>query len=175
MPPSIWPSTASGLIALPTSCAVPIQTTRVRPELDVDLDDDAHRGDRERDVRPLAGDLARLGIERRRARVAVDALDVDLAAAAALALLERRPAGVAHGAGRHPRHPRGGRRAGRADRGRRVRRQRDVVGAELRARDLEDHADDALTDLGGGASARSALPSARSTTRAAQKSSKPSE
>ena len=31
MPPSIWPSTACGLIALPTSCAVPIQTTRVSP------------------------------------------------------------------------------------------------------------------------------------------------
>ena len=68
MPPSIWPWTACGLIALPTSCAVPTQTTRVRPEVDVDLDDDAHRGHRQRDVRALAGDLARLGIERRRRR-----------------------------------------------------------------------------------------------------------
>ena len=84
-------------------------------ELDVDLDDDAHRGDRERDVRALAGDLAGLRVERRRARVAVDALDVDLAATGALALLERGAARVAHGTGGHPRHPRGGRRAGRAD------------------------------------------------------------
>jgi hypothetical protein len=31
VPPSIWPITACGLIALPMSCAVPIQTTRVSP------------------------------------------------------------------------------------------------------------------------------------------------
>ena len=50
--------------------------------------------------------------------MAVDALDVDLAAALPLALLERGPAGVAHRAGRHPRHPRRGRGARRADRSR---------------------------------------------------------
>ena len=31
VPPSIWPWTASGLTARPTSCAVPIQTMRVSP------------------------------------------------------------------------------------------------------------------------------------------------
>ena len=41
-------------------------------ELDVDLGDDPHRRDGERDVRALAGDLAGLGIERRRRQVAVD-------------------------------------------------------------------------------------------------------
>ena len=48
------------------------------PELHVDLDDDPHRGDRERDVRPLAGELPRLGVERERPGMTVDALDVDL-------------------------------------------------------------------------------------------------
>ena len=52
-----------------------------QPELDVHLGDDPHGGAGEGDVGTLAGDLPRLGIERRRARVPVDALDVDLAAA----------------------------------------------------------------------------------------------
>ena len=117
-------------------------------ELDVDLGDDAHRRDREGDVRALGGDLAGLGIERRRPRVAVDALDVDLSSAAPLPLLERRAAGELDRAGRHPGHPRGGRRAGRSDGGRAGLGKRHVVGAELRAGDLEDHVRDALSDLG---------------------------
>ena len=64
-------------------------------ELDVDLDDDAHRGDRERDVGALAGDLPGLRVERRRARMPVDALDVDLVAPAARA--PRAPRGTRHG------------------------------------------------------------------------------
>ena len=116
-------------------------------ELDVDLDDDPHRGNRERDVRALAGDLAGLRVERRRPWMAVDALDVDLAAAQALALpsAARR---VPHRAGRHPGHPRGRGRAGGADRRRRVRREAHVVGTELGARHLKHHAHDALADLG---------------------------
>ncbi len=37
MPPSIWPSTSSGLIALPTSCAAVILDQLHRAELEVDL------------------------------------------------------------------------------------------------------------------------------------------
>ena len=120
-----------------------------QPELDVDLGDDAHRrasraahGARSPVIWPVSGSSGR------RARMAVDALHVDLARPRALTLLERRAARVADGAGRHPRHARCGRRAGRADGCRRVRHQRDGVGAELGARDLEDDADDALADLG---------------------------
>ena len=104
VPPSIWPSTACGLIALPTSCAVPIQTMRVSPSSTSTSATTLIAAHRERDVGALARDLAGLGVERRRRRVAVDALDVDLAAAARLALGERRAAGELHRAGRHPRH-----------------------------------------------------------------------
>ena len=89
MPPSIWPSTAVRLERVADVLRGADPDDAREAELDVDLDDDAHRGDRERDVRLPVGDLARLGIERERARVAVDALDVDRAAARALALLER--------------------------------------------------------------------------------------
>ena len=83
--------------------------------------------------------------------VAEDALDVDLAAAARLALGERGAAGVADGAGDHVGLARGRGRAGRVDRRGRRRREPDVVDPELGARDLEDHVRDALPDLGGGA------------------------
>ena len=168
-PSRVWISSIS---ARPRPCAVPpsiwpIDRLRVeraadvlrradpddagQAEVDVDLGDDPHRRRRKLHVGALAGDLAGFRVERRRARMAEDTLDVDLAAAEPRLLLERRTAGVTHGARRHLGHPRGGRRAGRADRGRRDRREGDVVGAELRPRDLEDDALDALADLGGGA------------------------
>ena len=59
----------------PPSRSTPI---RGRGRLDVDLDDDAHRGDGERDVRAIARCLPGVGIERERSRMTVDALDVDL-------------------------------------------------------------------------------------------------
>ena len=152
VPPSIWPSTACGLSGRADVLRRADPDDARQAELDVDLGDDAHRGAREGDVGALARDLAGLGIERRRARMAVHALDVDLAAARPLALLERRAAGVAHGAGRHPGHARRRGRAGRADASRSCAGASvDVVGAELGARDLEDHAGHALADLGRGA------------------------
>ena len=48
-------------------------------EIDVHLDDDPHRRQRERDVRLTLSDLARLGIEREGVRVPIHALDVCLA------------------------------------------------------------------------------------------------
>src|SRR5581483_4350162 len=62
------------------------------PEVDVDLGDDPHGGDRERDVRALAGGLAGLGVEGPGPRVVVDALGVDLRGPGAPALLESGPA-----------------------------------------------------------------------------------
>ena len=145
-------------------------------ELDVDLGDDAHRGHGEGDVGALARDLAGLGVERRGPRVAVDPLDVDLARADALALARAprgrraapRPAAihVIREADAEPAEPT---RRGRA------RREHDVVGAELGARDLQDHVRHALADLGGGAVDLGASRRRRRTTRAAVKSSKPSE
>ena len=117
-----------------------------KAELDVDLGDDAHRGTGERNVRALARDLAGLRIERRRPGMSVHPLDVDLAAAA-LALLERRPARIAHGPRRHPCHPRRRRRACRAHRRGRVWHQGHRSRTELGARHLQDHACDALPHL----------------------------
>ena len=151
MPPSIWPSTACGLIALPTSCAVPIQTTRVRPRSTSTSTTTFIAAHANATCARSPADLARLGIERLRARVAVDALDVDLAA----------------GSRRAPRAPRGTRRR-TAPAAIHVMRDADaepdeptasvepgasahVVGAELGARDLEDHVRHALADLGRGA------------------------
>ena len=148
-----------------------------QPELDVDLGDDAHRRDREarrasarRSIWPVSGSSGA------RPRVVVDALDVDLAAAGALALLERGAARELDGAGRHPRQARRRRRAGRADASpSSCGASAHVVDAELGARDLEDHAVDALADLGGGAVDLGRAVRRASRTRAAQKSSKPSE
>jgi hypothetical protein len=70
-------------------------------EVDVDLGDHAHSVDSEGDMCALAGDLAGLGIERRRSRVPEDALDVDLAAALRVPLLEGGATGIADGAGDH--------------------------------------------------------------------------
>ena len=50
MPPSIWPSTASGLSARPTSCAVAICDHPDQPELGVDVDHGPVGGERERHV-----------------------------------------------------------------------------------------------------------------------------
>ena len=131
-------------------------------ELDVHLGDDAHRGDGERDVGALAGDLAGLGVERGGARVAVDALDVDLAAgplaarsSAARHASRTAPAAihVIRDAEAEPAEPTAAVPGGASD---------DVVGAELGARDLEDHVGDALADLGRGAVDLGATPSARS-------------
>ena len=117
-------------------------------ELDVDLRDDAHRRDGERDVRLTLGDLTRLRVERERARVPVDALDVD-GASHPVALLERRAARGLHGAGRHPGHPRGRRGACRSDVRRGSGRDGDVLRPELEPRHLQDHLAHALTHLGG--------------------------
>src|SRR4029078_4592178 len=73
-------------------------------EDDVVLGAVLHRARRGRDVRALARDLARLRVERRRARVAVDLLDVDLLSGAPLLLLERGTARVAHRTGGHAPH-----------------------------------------------------------------------
>jgi hypothetical protein len=100
-----------------------------QPEVDVDLHDHAHRRHRERDVRALSGRLPGLRVERKRSRVAVYALEVDLSAPRALSLLERVAASELHGARRHPRHARRRRGPGRADVGRRSGDQRDVVGS----------------------------------------------
>ena len=75
-------------------------------EVDVHLGDDPHRRDGEGDVGALARDLAGLGVEGGRPRMAVDALDVDIPAGALL-LLERGPARIADRPRRHPGHPRG--------------------------------------------------------------------
>ena len=72
-------------------------------ELHVHLGDDPHRCARVGDVRALAGDLARLRVEGRRAGVAVHAFHVDLAAGS-LAFSEGRAACLADGAGGHPGH-----------------------------------------------------------------------
>ena len=101
-------------------------------------------------MRRAVGDLSGLGVERERARMPVDALDVDLAARPLL-LLECCPAGELDRACRHPGHARRGCRAGRADCARGRTRQRDVLDPELRARDLEDDVRDALPDLRPGA------------------------
>ena len=101
-------------------------------------------------MRSLAGDLAVLGIERCRARMPVHALDVDVGAIApSRPLLEGGPAGVTHRSRRHPGHPRGRRRSGRVDRRRHRGSDPHVVRLQLRARDLQQHARDALSDLGG--------------------------
>ena len=152
VPPSIWPSTGCGLIALPTSCAAPIQTTRVSPSSTSTSATTRIAQTAKRDVGALAGDLAGLGVERRRRRVAVDALDVDLAAAAR-ARARRAPRGRRRGRRRRPSTSAATPRSSRPSPTRRgrVRREPDVVDAELRARDLEDHVRDALPDLGGGA------------------------
>jgi len=119
-------------------------------ELDVDLGDHAHGCAGEGNVRRPIRDLAGLGVERIRARMAVDAFDVDVAARP-LTFLERRATRELDGAGRHPGHPRGGGGACRPDpRGRR-RRQRDVLDRELRSRDLEADVGHSLPDLGPGA------------------------
>src|ERR671922_25065 len=77
-------------------------------QLDVHLDHDPHRRARERDVRAAVRHLAGLGIEVERARVAVDALEVDLLPAAELAaapleLVPSRAARRLHGTRGHPR------------------------------------------------------------------------
>ena len=124
--------------------------------IDVYLRDYPHGRARKRHVRALAADhLARLGIERIRARVAVDALDADLVArlqlaASALELQAHLAAGELNGAGGHPRLPgsRGGARRLHAHG--RVRRDDDLLDFELGTRHLGHDADDALADLGRG-------------------------
>ena len=69
MPPSIWPSSACGFIALPTSWVVASSTTRTRPELDVDVDDRAVGGEGELQVRVALAVLVE------RVRLAVVPLD----------------------------------------------------------------------------------------------------
>ena len=98
----------------------------------------------------LARHLTRLGIERRRARMAVDPLQVDVRSGAPM-LGERVAARELDGTRCHPGHPRCRRRAGGADRGSRRRREEDVLRLELRARRLEDHVRDALPHFGGSA------------------------
>src|SRR5262249_18396004 len=110
-----------------------------------------HRAHAEGNVSTLAGDLARLRVERGRRSVPVDALDVDLAAAARLPLGECGAAGVANGAGDHHRLPRRRRRPAGFDGRGRVRCELDMIGAELGPGDLEDHIRDTLADLGRGA------------------------
>ena len=105
VPPSIWPVMLWRVERLADVLRGPDPDEPRQPELDVDLGDDPHRARRERDVGTLADDLAGLGIERDVRGVPVDPLDVDLAAPRDGALLERRAAGVAHGAGSHPGHP----------------------------------------------------------------------
>ena len=115
VPPSIWPSTAWGLIALPTSCAVPIQTTRVRPRSTSTSATTCIAAtasatcERSPVVWPVSGSSGHVR------RVVVDPLDVDLLRAGALALLERGAARELDGAGGHRRQARGRGRAGRVD------------------------------------------------------------
>ena len=45
-------------------------------EVDVDFGDDLHRTDAEGNVCALTGDLARVGIKRRRRRMAINAFDI---------------------------------------------------------------------------------------------------
>ena len=161
MPPSIWPSTGLRVDRLADVLRGADPDDAREAELDVDLGDDPHRARSEGDVRAVARDLAGLGIERRRARVAVDALDVDLARRSRAAPRARARQASPHRAGGHPRHPRRRRRAGRVDAVGRARREHDVLGAELGARDLEDHARHALADLGGGAVHLGGEPSGR--------------
>ena len=151
VPPSIWPVMLCGVERLADVLRGPDPDEPRQAELDVDLGDDAHRARRERDVRALAQHLAVLGIEREGRGVAVDPLDVDLAALTHGALLERCAAGVANGAGGHPGHARGGGRSGRVDGARRARRERDLARPELGLGDLEDDADEPLADLDPGA------------------------
>ena len=119
-------------------------------ELDVHLDDDTHRRHRESHVRLAVRDLPCLGIERERARMAVDPLDVD-DAFHPVSFLERRPTRGLHGARCHPRHARRRGRASRSHVRSRSGRKRDVVRTELEACDLEDDVADALTYLRRGA------------------------
>ena len=104
MPPSIWPSTAVRLSACADVLGGPDPDDPRQAELDVHLGDHAHCGHCECDVCLPVRDLARLRIEREGARVPVDALDVDGAAARAIALLERSPAGRLCRPCRHPGH-----------------------------------------------------------------------
>ena len=126
-------------------------------------------------MRALARDLAVLGIERRRARVAVDALDVDLAARrarrarASAARQASRTAPVAiqvmREADAEPAEPTVAVVCGR---------ERDVLGREL-VRATCSSTEPTPWPTSAAAQCTTAPPSARSTTRAAQKSSKPSE
>ena len=65
MPPSIWPSTSVGLIALPTSCAAVIFSSRHGAELDVDLE----LGDLRAEAVDRVGHALAVGVERRRRRI----------------------------------------------------------------------------------------------------------
>ena len=156
----------SGLTALPDVLRGADPDDAGEAEVDVHLHDDPHRRDRERDVRGAARDLARLGIERERARVTVDALDVDLAAArrsrsssAARHAVCTAPAAihVIRDAEEEPAEPTVAVVPARAD----------VVCPELEPRHLED---DVVTPWPTSAAAQctSAEPSSASTTRAAQ-------
>src|SRR5262249_35243438 len=107
--------------------------------------------DRERDVRAVAFHLTGVGVEPGGRKVAVDPLDIDLAATAGFALGQGGAAGVANGTRDHVRLARGRRRTCGVDGRRRLFGETDVVDPELGARDLEDHVRDALPDLGGGA------------------------
>ena len=151
MPPSIWPSTDRGSIALPISCAIADPDDARQPELDVDLGDHLHRAGTECDMCTLTGDLARLRVERRCQRMPVHALDVDFPPPRA----SRSASAARHASRTAPetihRLARRRSRAGRVDRGRRVRRQANVVDPQLGPRDLEDHVRHALTDFGGSA------------------------
>ena len=83
--------------------------------------------------------------------MAVDPLDVDLAALTHAAFLDCGATGIANGAGGHPGHARGGGRSGRVDGAGRARRERDLARSELGLGDLEDHADEPLPHLDPGA------------------------
>ena len=64
MPPSIWPSTACGIQRVAHVLRGSDPDDAREPEVDVHLDDDAHRRDREGDMGALAEHLARLRVER---------------------------------------------------------------------------------------------------------------
>jgi hypothetical protein len=157
--------TACGLIALPTSCALSDNTSepsssrpRRRPA----------RGDRERDARRFAGRLARSGSSGQ-ARVVVDALDVDLRCARAPRPRGRRGR---DGAARHVGEAGGG--GGTDESTRAVPAAASVTSSRpssVRAIWRRD-ARDALDNPAARSGSRRRL---RRTTRAAQKSSKPSE